>query len=356
MSRQDRRPLSQVPEDSVNPYMQPLTSYQPTQESFTLNPPYNPTDLNIFDTFAYYPSDADPYLSDPNWASYLSTDVQNVSDTGLEYPYLPSMRFPELEALYAPVPLPAQPFLLLPEHTNPEHESLPHNTNADHPTPACDLTANANLNLTDLFPGLFPDTEYSDLSVPPPPTAVAPHMLALDMTGAYSEVPPGPQDKKSPRRSRAARLQPTPGPSSFIPSDPDDLSSHEKKRLYLECLEHYVQYLHQFFASLNVQPLPLERVSSYRGLTSRSMRTILLTLNKSADMIHSFSVAEANKFLDASEGFFQDEAAVDYTQIHGSRDTAVSPSSDSAGTSSTCVTSEPDPVEFSKYFADPFSV
>ncbi|KAJ7492555.1 hypothetical protein FB451DRAFT_538458 [Mycena latifolia] len=270
--------------------MHPFASYAPNQhESFTLHPPYNPTDQNIFDTFAYSSSDAVPYLSTPNW-EYYHTAVQDVSDTGTEYPYLSSLQFPDLP-LHTPVPRPAQPSLLLPD-PSPANVALSYSPEG--PTPFCDL--NTILNSTDLFAGLFPDVEYCDFPVPvpvpvpqPAPTGVAPQMLALNMTESYSGA------SLSPRRSRVARVHPTLGISGFSPSDPDDLSSHEKKRLYVECLEHYVQYLHQLLAYLNVPPIPLERVSSYRGLTSRSMRTILLTLGRSADMIHALTVEEANK-------------------------------------------------------------
>ncbi|KAJ7706108.1 hypothetical protein B0H17DRAFT_1192645 [Mycena rosella] len=345
MSRQDRRPLSQVPEDSVNSYMRPSTQ----QQSFTLpSSPYNPTDPDIFDTFAYFPSDAGPQLDDPNEAYYHPTDVQDVDNTGSEYPYLSSMQFPEMP-LHTPVPPPAQPFFLLPD-PSPEHEALPRSP--DPPT-AWDLDLNAILNATDLFAPLFPNTtESSNISVPhTPATAVAPHMLALDMPQLCSEAPsPGQRAPESHRRSRVPCVQP--GTSGFVPSDPDDISPHEKKRLYVESLEQHIQFLHQLFASMNVQPVPLERVSSYRGLTTRSMRTILLTLHRSANAIHAQTITEANRMMGLRDALFQVQAANYAWQTYES-DTALSPASDSAGTSeSTCVASDPE-VEFSKYFADP---
>ena len=50
------------------------------------------------------------------------------------------------------------------------------------------------------------------------------------------------------------------------------LSSHEKKRYYLESLEQYVMYLHEQLKLVGTEPVPLERVSTYRGLSSRSIR------------------------------------------------------------------------------------
>ncbi len=52
----------------------------------------------------------------------------------------------------------------------------------------------------------------------------------------------------------------------------ETISSHEKKRHYLECLEHYVLYLHQQLKLVGAEPVPLERVQQYRGLSNRSMR------------------------------------------------------------------------------------
>ncbi|KAJ7103463.1 hypothetical protein B0H15DRAFT_214797 [Mycena belliarum] len=155
--------------------------------------------------------------------------------------------------------------------------------------------------------------------------------------------------------SRAARAYPLPGPNGFVPSDPDDLSSHEKKRLYVESLERYIQYLHQLFAFLNIAPAPLQRVSNYRALTSRSMRTILLVLRRSAEAIHALTVEEASKSIHLREALLQAQAInSDRDQIFEIRETTVSPSSDSAGTSSTCVTAaDPDATDISKYFADP---
>ena len=75
-----------------------------------------------------------------------------------------------------------------------------------------------------------------------------------------------------------------PYPSSIIPDwdrlpsfYSDTISSHEKKRHYLECLEQYVMYLHQQLELVGSQPVPLEQVSNYRGLSSRSIRVCLLS-------------------------------------------------------------------------------
>ncbi|KAF9453746.1 hypothetical protein P691DRAFT_616601, partial [Macrolepiota fuliginosa MF-IS2] len=52
----------------------------------------------------------------------------------------------------------------------------------------------------------------------------------------------------------------------------ESITSHEKKRHYLECLEHYVKFLHEHFRLIGLEPAPLERISNSRGLSSRSIR------------------------------------------------------------------------------------
>ncbi|KIJ96308.1 hypothetical protein K443DRAFT_10709 [Laccaria amethystina LaAM-08-1] len=47
----------------------------------------------------------------------------------------------------------------------------------------------------------------------------------------------------------------------FIPTDPDTISSHEKKRHYVECLEQYITYLHEQFEVLGAVSAMLTRVS-----------------------------------------------------------------------------------------------
>ncbi len=51
-----------------------------------------------------------------------------------------------------------------------------------------------------------------------------------------------------------------------------------KKGTTLECLERYVIYLHEQLNLIGTQPVALERVSNYRGLSSRSIRVCLHNL------------------------------------------------------------------------------
>lgn len=72
----------------------------------------------------------------------------------------------------------------------------------------------------------------------------------------------------------------------------DTISSHEKKRHYLECLEQYVLYLHEQLRLVQTAPLTLERVSTYRGLSSRSIRTLLVHMQNTNKTLHEGTFVE----------------------------------------------------------------
>lgn len=60
--------------------------------------------------------------------------------------------------------------------------------------------------------------------------------------------------------------------SDVCPRLRDRITSHDKKRSYLECLEEYVQWLHEEVRRAGETPVPLERISKYDGLSNRSLR------------------------------------------------------------------------------------
>lgn len=110
---------------------------------------------------------------------------------------------------------------------------------------------------------------------------------------------------------RKARQRAVAEEIGFVPTDPyvwtiplpfrlvikihthrDTISSHEKKRHYLECLEHYVLYLHEQLRLVHTPPLALERVSTYRGLSSRSIRTLLVHMQSVNKNLHQSILAE----------------------------------------------------------------
>lgn len=91
----------------------------------------------------------------------------------------------------------------------------------------------------------------------------------------------------------------------FTPTDPDTISSHDKKRFYLECLEQYIIYLHDQLRLVGTDPAPLERVSTYRGLSSRSIRTMLVHMQSTLKSAQDETLEEEQRFLDLSEKVHQ---------------------------------------------------
>ncbi|KAK7064169.1 hypothetical protein R3P38DRAFT_3165182 [Favolaschia claudopus] len=299
MSREDRRHLSQVPEDSVHIADMPwLVSPNPplSQEMFTLPFLPNPNDQFLSENFAYNSNASDGFFHlDGNaplsWDPYLPT-YEQVTDA--VYPYFPSSIQPEFTASF-PVPaLPHNPdrdphlLDLYSNHSTSYHcETLPHDPVSFSPAEQLPLTAYDHSILN--FPRFFPETFTNNVSeirhaAHPAPDAIDPSALVIPTSSLQSAVPVQVQSRTA-TRSRPRRKS----------SNPGELSSHHVKRLYVECLEHYVEYLHELFAHLNVEPLPFERVSCYRALTNRSMRTILLHLEKSADIIQAITQYEQEK-------------------------------------------------------------
>ncbi|EMD42213.1 hypothetical protein CERSUDRAFT_120988 [Gelatoporia subvermispora B] len=82
--------------------------------------------------------------------------------------------------------------------------------------------------------------------------------------------------EKQPENQRKAYFRAVAESVGFQPTDPDTITSHDKKRSYLECLEQYVQWLHEQIRLVGHEPIAIERVSTYRGLNSRSIRTLLV--------------------------------------------------------------------------------
>ncbi|KAG2090772.1 uncharacterized protein F5147DRAFT_658098 [Suillus discolor] len=96
----------------------------------------------------------------------------------------------------------------------------------------------------------------------------------------------------------------------FIPTNPDTISSHEKRRQYLECLEHYVLYLHEQLRLVNnTPPLDLERVSTYPGLSSCSIRTLLVHMQNTNRCLHENMLKEEQMFLDLSAKVMEAQGA-----------------------------------------------
>ena len=65
----------------------------------------------------------------------------------------------------------------------------------------------------------------------------------------------------------------------------DAITSHDKRRFYLECLEEYVLWLHEQLRLIGNPAAGISRVIEYGGLTTRSIRVSV----KLGDSYHSQS-------------------------------------------------------------------
>ncbi|KAI9572908.1 hypothetical protein HD554DRAFT_1386144 [Boletus coccyginus] len=159
------------------------------------------------------------------------------------------------------------------------------------PTPS-ELLSNINLNhrqscqrhVSDYRQPSPPPPQASRQPSPDPDTSTAPPNNTLNKTESQ---------RKARQRAIAEEI-------GFTPTDPDTISSHEKKRHYLECLEQYVLYLHEQLRLVQTAPLALERVSTYRGLSSRSIRTLLVHMQNTNKTLHEGTLVEEQVFLDLS--------------------------------------------------------
>ncbi|THV04881.1 hypothetical protein K435DRAFT_835141 [Dendrothele bispora CBS 962.96] len=75
----------------------------------------------------------------------------------------------------------------------------------------------------------------------------------------------------------------------------ESISSHEKKRQYLECLEQYVMYLQDQLNTIGVEPAALERVQDHKGMSSQSIRTLLVHMENTSRKLNAVVLEEEHK-------------------------------------------------------------
>ncbi|KAF9069103.1 hypothetical protein BDP27DRAFT_1402814 [Rhodocollybia butyracea] len=107
--------------------------------------------------------------------------------------------------------------------------------------------------------------------------------------------------------SASTRKRDSGSKAGFSAPEAEPITSHEKKRQYLECLEQYVQYLHEQLELVGAQPVPIERVSTYRGLSSRSIRTLLVHMENSTSKLNAKTQTEEERFLVLRDAYFHQE-------------------------------------------------
>ncbi|KAG6812483.1 hypothetical protein H0H92_002590 [Tricholoma furcatifolium] len=108
-------------------------------------------------------------------------------------------------------------------------------------------------------------------------------------------VDPALPDQSIPLHDPAFPLEP-PHTAIHIPND--TISSHEKKRHYLECLEYYVTYLQQQIDLIGHVPVKLQRpAASTRGMSSQSIRTLLVHMEHLTKRLNIQMSAEEQHFV-----------------------------------------------------------
>ncbi|KAL0945154.1 hypothetical protein HGRIS_004306 [Hohenbuehelia grisea] len=141
-------------------------------------------------------------------------------------------------------------------------------------------------------------SSYHPASSPPQtfstPSELLRGMAAQDAdayAAAIANVRKPESTRKAHRRAMAESI-------GYTPIDPDSISSHEKKRNYLECLEHYVTYLHEQIGLVGSTPAALERVlAPGHVLSSRSIRTLLVHTKDSARKLYAQMLQEEQTFI-----------------------------------------------------------
>ncbi|PPQ64390.1 hypothetical protein CVT26_002097 [Gymnopilus dilepis] len=127
----------------------------------------------------------------------------------------------------------------------------------------------------------------------PTPSELLAELASKDMSSGNDGLASDPRPESASKARRRAMAKSV----GFVPTDPDTISSHEKKRHYLESLEQYIIYLHQQFELIGATPPPLTRVNNYRGLTSKSIRTLLVHMENTTRSLNSRTRADEQKFL-----------------------------------------------------------
>ncbi|KAG6845788.1 hypothetical protein H0H87_003842 [Tephrocybe sp. NHM501043] len=258
----------------------------------------------------YSPSDdpRPPCLWPTSVAPY-HVSYPSMADSVLEGQSYMASHYPQVQ-LHAPTPLPGQPSSLL---TPPPSEAYQATSNK---------SSNVPLNQLQLSPPSFSaaarelskpfsESEHSATRPLPPVTFPTPSAMLAELATQSSDSKSEPVRKA--RRRVVAPSEgllepveggaPTPG-SESLPKPPlseperDSISSHEKKRHYLECLEYYVIYLHQQLSLVGRVPVRLQRpTTSARGMSSQSIRTLLVHMESLNRRLNQEMLAEEQRFI-----------------------------------------------------------
>ncbi|KAJ7070969.1 hypothetical protein C8F01DRAFT_1244644 [Mycena amicta] len=94
-----------------------------------------------------------------------------------------------------------------------------------------------------------------------------------------------------PTKKSASQNQKNPA-QSLLTINSNQITLHQRKRLYVECLEEYVQYLLQVCAEHRINPVQWNRVDHYPGLSTASLRTIFMYFANEARCLERLALQE----------------------------------------------------------------
>ncbi|KAF9489669.1 hypothetical protein BDN71DRAFT_1455817 [Pleurotus eryngii] len=161
---------------------------------------------------------------------------------------------------------------------------------------------------------------------PSPDSFPTPSQLLSDIAkAAPAPLPPRQGSGGRKQRTRLASL-------GFQPTDPESISSHDRKRYYLECIESYSLYLQDRVRAAGFMPVPIQRVIPHspsspanssmgggagggvgpirnnhhahralcsdagKGLSIESMRTLLVHMESTARKLNEQTLVEEQQF------------------------------------------------------------
>ncbi|TFK41087.1 hypothetical protein BDQ12DRAFT_678870 [Crucibulum laeve] len=312
-------PLSSVPENwTASHGFSPLPPNNIISSPYSSEPMHRPpfpglsalSDvLNSDLSLIYHSSPNDMYLTAIEMIP--STNHSDLSITGsISTENCPPVICPPQLPLYAPIPLLGRSSSLIPDLESCQ-SSVPHSRSTSYDgytyKSGCPISSPVRGS-----PGSSSDIPYTDdqnlpLTFPTPSELLA----ELSEKSNHDHVP----FDSRPDNARKARLRVVAEDLGFIPTDPsistcsamfaslniglpsDTITSHEKKRHYLECLEQYVTYLHQQLGLVGAIPHPFERIASYGGLDNRSVRTLLLHMEDVNRKLNLRTLYEEQRFL-----------------------------------------------------------
>ncbi|KDQ63681.1 hypothetical protein JAAARDRAFT_387456 [Jaapia argillacea MUCL 33604] len=213
--------------------------------------------------------------------------------------------YPPSIPLHHPIPVSYLPPLSASPDSTSEYEPFPAESSSVH---TMDRLHFEYQNLPDSYLGDRYPAAPANLF--PTPSELLTEMSSREASQrAQAQIDGYESNSRKPESQRKARQRVVAETIGFTQTDPDSISSHDKKRYYLESLEQYVLYLQDQFRLLEHTPVALERVSTYRGLSSRSVRTLLVHMEGEVKKANDKTSEEERLFVDLRDQLVSQEAS-----------------------------------------------